>query len=293
MIEESHLTKCFEMMIERLTALECKTDAVQTHLSQMENGRIGCVDTKVWGLDVDLFVHKPLYPPRYVFERPDAFLLKTDWYDVEWGNRLCMQGAIDGRYDDDLAGLCDIETLKKLLSEEKETGIVARCAQVGLKSSRVFVVEDLGDIEVRRWLKRQDKQIFKSIRCDWSMEMGVSFWLTPITDKARSSLARKTSVQDCVEAVVKLLKDFGGPTEGLEVQLCPLSRWERDICMVFELAWQRENWKVEDDVTVELRKAVQSMTKKTGKDMLRRLEMHDLLRDFFAPEVLSTVVDES
>lgn len=285
MIEESHLTECFEMMIERLTALECKTDAVHRYISKRENRRTGCVDATIWGLNVDLFVHKPLYPLVDPFERPDAYLLKINWFDVEWGNRLCMQKAIDGHFDEDLKGLCDIETMKKMLLEEKETKMVARCEQVGLKSSRVFVVEFLGDIQVRRWLNCQDNKIFGSIRCDWSMEMGVSFWLTPVSDETRSSCARKTSVQECVEAVMRLLKDFGGPTEKVEIQVCPLSRRERDIFMTFELAWQREMWKVEDDITADLRKALESMTK-NRKKMLERIEKHDLLREFYDVGVL-------
>ena len=148
-----------------------------------------------------LFVHKPLYPPE-AFQWPDAYVVKTDWYDVEWGNRLCKQEAIDGDFDDDLRGLRDIETLKRLLSEEKETEIVARCEQVGLKSPRVFAVEYLGDIKVQRWQKSQENKVFKSIRCDWSMEMGVSFWLTSMNDEKRSYWPRRTSVQECVETIM-------------------------------------------------------------------------------------------
>ena len=55
--------------------------------------------------------------------------------------------------------------------------------------------------------------------------------------------------------------------------------------MTFELAWQREEWKVEDEITKDLRKALQLMIK-NRKDTLKRVEKHRFLREFYSEGLL-------
>ena len=285
LVEESHLTKCFEMLIERLDAVESSCENIQKTLEFEQHNKVGFINTLAWGLDVDLYVHDPLYPNRLgPFGRPYAFLVKTNWHDVEWGYRLSLQEALDGSFDDDLYGKCDVDLTKKLLAEEEETRVAPKCQAVGLKSSRVFVLDYLGDIQISRWLTKQTKKIFKTVHCNWNADDGVSFWLTPKNDEEVYYRTRKTNIRECVESVINLLRDLGGPVGRLEFQVCPVTCQSLQFFKTYEVVSERTEWNVEDDITREGKEYLKSSFR---RGFMKTVEKHSLLGDMVSAEAIS------
>ena len=268
MLDESHLTKCFEMLIERLDSIETNCDAFQTYTDVEQNNRVGCIDTLAWGLDVDLFVHKPRVPLK-PFERPVAFLMKTSFFDSLWQYRMSLQDVEHGKFDDVFRG-CDLAYTKKLLSEMDEKPVM--CRFVGLKSSRADVLDHLGDIQLTRWLRRQESSTFNDISCNWSNSDTVSFWLTPTKDEVHPSRAKKTSIRECVETLLKLLRDLDGTSERLEIQVYPATIQEMDLLKTLDMVEYRIERGVDDDDTALEEKAIRAI--QDDRCLVEAIELH-------------------
>ena len=177
---------------------------------------------------------------------------------------------------DDLYGKCDVDLAKKLLTEEEETRVAPMCGTVGLQSSRVFVLDYLGDLQIWRWLKKQQNKIFESVHCNWNAEDGVSFWLTPKNKEEVYYHSRKTSIRECVKAVINTLKDLGGPGGRLEIKVCPVTCQSMQFFKTYEVVSERTEWNVEDDITRKGKESLKSSVRR-GRGFMKTVEKHPLL----------------
>ena len=267
MIEESQLTKCFEMLIERLDAVEAKCEYFQKYIELEQNNKLGHINTWVWGQDVDLYVHEPRVPSK-LFERPQAFLVKTNFYDPGWQYRMSWKNTLDGDFDDVLCG-CDLALTKRLLLEYDEREVM--CQWVGLKSSRVDVLDHLGDIQLNRWLQRQDSKLFQALSCNWCNSDSVSFWLIPSKNEDNWRV-RKTSIQECVHTLLKMLRDLDGTSERLEIQVFPATIQEMDLLKTLDMVEYRLKRGVDDTDTTLEEKAIQAI--QDDRCLVEAIEQH-------------------
>ena len=53
------------------------------------------------------------------FEREDLYYVKTNWANEEWEDRM-LSAVTEGRFDNELRGVCDLEALKRLLPRKED-----------------------------------------------------------------------------------------------------------------------------------------------------------------------------
>ena len=90
-------------------------------------------------------------------------------------------------------------------------------------------------------------------------------WLTPPQDTSIKYLSAKTTVRDCCHSVVDLVKVLGGPSEGLEFEVCPVPDSGKDFLRKFEMVCQRELDGVDDGKTL-IMKGELKRDPKNGED---------------------------
>ena len=95
----------FEMLIERLNAVETRLDELQAvAATEQECKHVGQINTRAWNKDVDLYVHErvPHRNPSWEDEREKtAYVVHTN-LDVDWYWHGCMGKRFAGEYDDRL-----------------------------------------------------------------------------------------------------------------------------------------------------------------------------------------------
>lgn len=226
-IKESVLINVFEMLVERLSALETKIDRIEEVLENEQSIKYGRINSKAFlDFDVNIYVHKPL--PAGESEVSTAPVMYCMSFDVEMDSdnhvelyRTLQRELVRGEYDDTIGNNTDIESIKHFsrfrgLEEEdswqgtEEEGWLT-CEQYSIEPKRVFVHDYILDLKTDRWVsERTDK--WSSVRC--VMDFGLVVWLEP-TEKA----SKTCSVVKSIQAALDVLNfvGFKGLPEAIEV----------------------------------------------------------------------------
>lgn len=278
-MDDSPLTKCFEMLVERLTVLEKNVDQVRTILSREQDHKRGYINTAMWGWKMQLFVHEPIDQRTWdVFERPAAYYIQTNVEDYQQMDKYIMQQALDGLYDNEFDPCC-MQTLKRRLVQELRSyddddtfEESLKCRQVGIKSERVYVLDHLKDIMVNRWLKLRGKERWASVTLE--TEDLFTVWMVPST-KARTEI----DMRGCCEAMCELFDFLGIEEKVSNAQVCGLRDFEARFLQRYDSAFRcycyetgrRDEWKRAE------RQALKAEAQRWG-DWLREANAHPLWR---------------
>lgn len=286
MIEESQLTRCFEMLIERLDTVESRCETLEKHMQYEQDIKLGRINTSPWGLDISLYVYDHLFADESrPFERAHSYYVKTSQRDTEWED-LILNAALEGRFDDELRGSCDLEAMKQLLPRRENDKGPLMTSTLGLKSARLYVRDHLGDITIRRWVSRRQDCKWKSIQCNWDRDDGMAFWVTSPTDERNEYLYARTTVRDCCTILVDLIADFGGPSKDLEFQVCPLTDSGKLFLRRYELVCQREFEGVQDENTARLKKDLKD-AKRKWPGLMAAIDKHSYWRSWDCVRTIS------
>ena len=88
---------------------------------------------------------------------------------------------------------------------------------------------------IQRGVSGRKERKWKSVQCNWDKDDGIAFWLTPPLDTSNGYLPAKSTVRDCSFSVVNLVKVLGGLSEGLELQVCPVTNSDKNFLRRFEM----------------------------------------------------------
>ena len=217
-IKESVLVRVFEMMVERLTAMEKKIDRFEEILEHEQSIRYGRLNCKAFlDFDANIFVHKPVLG----VDQHSGPAMYCIYLDIEEDSdhhvklyRTLQRELMRGEYEDELgSGVQDIKKLCRFRGledddtwngEESEGWLV--CEQYSIESKRVFVHDHILDLKTSRWVSKYRHE-WHSVRC--VMDFGVTVWMEP-SEAARNACNAVKSVKAAL-AVLKFLGFDGQP----------------------------------------------------------------------------------
>ena len=215
-------------------------------------------------MDVTLYLYDHLFAEESrPFERADSYYVKTNWEDTQyrWEDQI-SKAALEGQFDDELCGYCDLEAMKQMLPRRENDSGPLQTSTIGLNSTRLYVSDHVGDITINRWVSSRANRTWKSIQCNWDRCDGIAFWLAPYPDEENAYLSARTTVRDCCTIVVNLIADLGGPSKGLEFQVCPVTHGGKNFLRRFETVCQMDFEATEDDKVVKGKKELKTAMKK-------------------------------
>jgi hypothetical protein len=118
-VEESQLTRCFKMLLERLETIDMRYERLEQHMQHEQDIMLRHVNTSPWGLDISLCLYDHLFAKHASpSERARSFNVKTKWANMEWEDPM-SDAALEGRFDDGLRDACDLEVMERLLPREE------------------------------------------------------------------------------------------------------------------------------------------------------------------------------
>ena len=274
------------MLIERLDTIDVRCERLEKHMQREQEIVSGHVNTSPWGLDVSLYVYDHLFAYQSrPFQRAHSYYVKTNWANEGWEDRM-LSAAMEGRFDDELRGICDLEALKRLLHRTKDDEAPLLTSTVGLNSARLCMADHLGDMMLQRWVSGQKDRKWKSVQCIWDRDDGVAFWLTPPLDTSSEYRPTKSSVRDCCTSIVDLVKVIGGPSIGLEFEVCPLPDSGKDFLRRFEVVCQRELDGVDDERTIRMKEELKRDYRK-WRGLKAAIEKHPYWRGWACEDIIS------
>lgn len=205
-VKESVLVNVFEMLVERLTALEKKIDRLEESIENEQATRYGRLNSKAFlDFSVEIYVYKPFKGDRV--GSPAMYCL---YFEIEEDSvhhvglyKTLEHELFEGKYSDNLGDGVEeiIQRLKSRELEDDESWRGAgclRCRDFRIESERKFLQDHLLDLKCQPWISRN--QLWQSIRCE--MDFGLTMWLEP-----SEGLETSCNVVKCVQAALALL-DF-------------------------------------------------------------------------------------
>ena len=100
----------------------------------------------------------------------------------------------------------------------------------------------------------------------------MSFLLTPSEDEDDPSRPGKTSIRECIETLLKLLRDLDGTSERLKIQVFPATIQEMDLLKTLDMVEYRIVRGVDDDDTTLEEKAIRAI--QDDRCLVEAIEQH-------------------
>ena len=168
-VSNATLIFTFEMLVERLTALELKMDNWEQTAEADNTRKYGYLNPRAVGIDTDVFVHQPLDPrvSNELFWLPTMYYVKVHFDFDRWCNGLTGEqmwnklnrGILHGDFDDHLqhASISKIKNQAAcfLGGPECQSNTELRCDDLQIPSDRDLVEHHVLDLACNCWADGQ------------------------------------------------------------------------------------------------------------------------------------------
>ena len=210
------LISTFEMLIERLNAIETRLDKLQDIAAHDQECRhVGKINAKAWNLEVYLYLHERI--PRGMRKNgkaSDSYVVHTN-LDINWYWDGCIERLFAGEYDDYLN---EPAKAKAKVAESEKAGQGVLCEDLGIMYERSCFYEYLLDLTMTKCLTAGSyKSLWESVVMvnPYASEANV-FWLV-----ANPGTGERT-IREISKTMIAV-KELFDTKKKLVLSICPLS----------------------------------------------------------------------
>ena len=285
-VSNATLISTFEMLVERLTALELKMDNWKQTAEADNAHKYGYLNPRAVGIDTDVFVHQPLDPrvSNELFWLPTMYYVKVHFDFDRWCNGQTKEqmwiklnrDILHGDFDDHLpdASISKIKSQAAwfLGGPDCQSNTELRCDDLQISSDSDLVEHHVLDLACNCWVDGQ-----KDWETVWfEIGEGALLYMTPSVSAKKSCNSVKA-----VKSALALLRHLGISDAPEAIEVGPLGKVDGEFLLEHARALQDYHHR-DIGASHELKKHRLIASKQQYQDWKKYIVNHRLWKDEFS-----------